>query len=1012
MRPTPWLLLLAAAAALLLAGCPEDTTAADPDAGGSPDTASGDGHVVPPAPDGLVLPDGFDQADLIVPPDAGDLDGAGLDGAGADGAGPDGTGADGAGLDGGGDGLGPDGSNTAPKIKTLPEIELEMGESTTLDLADYISDAEEFDQTLVVSWKAEHVAIADPGTHVLQIVAPTDWHGTEVIEVTVTDSGGLADSADLTVVVSEDIVEPPPDECEEITFTYAAAGGVTEVLVAGSFNGWAGSEAEGAYAMTDPDADGTWELTVTIDPGVYQYKLIVDGTWMADPGNPKTADDGYGGQNSVLDVCQVAPPPGKCGEVTFSYQGGEGVGSVLVSGGFNGWASSAADGAFAMTDDDGDQKWDVTVALDAGTYQYKLIVDGTWMIDPANPDTIDDGNGNVNSVVTVDPCPVPGQLVLVSHETDEGAGAFHAVLAAADGGAVDLAGVEVTIDWVPAAEGTVGAGAGDTIEVDVAGLAAGIHDVRVVSGGETLLLKVYIGVSTDWRDALLYFAMTDRFVNGDPSNDAPVPGVAFQTNYQGGDFAGIRQKIESGYFDDLGVSAIWISWPIDNLDGYEDGAYPADSGCDLSPASVTNWVPVKFTAYHAYWPAKLDETEEHFGTLEELQDLVVTAHARGIRMLLDFTANHVHDSSPFYAAHESDGTFNFPAEICQDVGWDNKPKTCWFTSYLPDLDYTNPAARKAIIDSAVWWIESSGADGFRFDAVKHLEMSFIQDLRARMKSDIELTGVDFWIVGETFTGDAGLIQSFVGPDKIHGQFDFPTNMQILKGFAKREIGLDAMDTEVRKAKAVYGGGQLMSNFLGNHDISRFLSMAAGSIKCGIWDETSNAAQGWADPPGQPSEEAPYRKLQLAFVYVDTIPGVPLIYYGDEFGLPGAGDPDNRRMMRFDADLSAHEQATLAFMKKLGQVRAAHPALRKGSWTSTLWADGDFLAYGRAHGADKALVLLNIGDGAKSADVGVGELGLADGTAMVDALGGGTATVSGGKLTVDVPGLTAAIYVLE
>ena len=129
----------------------------------------------------------------------------------------------------------------------------------------------------------------------------------------------------------------------------------------------------------------------------------------------------------------------------------------------------------------------------------------------------------------------------------------------------------------------------------------------------------------------------------------------------------------------------------------------------------------------------------------------------------------------------------------------------------------------------------------------------------------------------------------------------------------------------------------------------------------------------------------------------TVPGVPLIYYGDEFGMPGAGDPDNRRMMRFDGDLNANEKAMMAFMKKLGAARAAHPALRKGAWSQPLWADGDVLAWARTTADDKAVVVLNRSDADKSGEVQVGAQGIADGTTLVGLLGGGSVKVSGGKL---------------
>ena len=757
--------------------------------------------------------------------------------------------------------------------------------------------------------------------------------------------------------------------------------------------------------LTSPDL-GTTTLDLVVQP---------DGDSVEDP--PDLEDEDLPAALDNLPETDAAPNPMDvsgdavdqpelgCGDVLLTYVAAPGVQEVLASGSFNDWGDNAAT-ATVLTDDDGDDVWQVLLTLEPGSYQYKFVVDGVWLADPANPNQADDGYGGVNSVLVVDPCPQPGALTLKEHETNE-FGDFHATFEAPAGEAPAPAEVTVSVDHVPVA-GAVDV-TGDNVEISVEGLAQGIHDVRVAVGDKTYLLKVYVGISTDWREAIIYFVMTDRFRNGNAANDGPLDDVDWRTNYQGGDFAGVTQQLEAGYFDDLGVGALWLSWPVDNPGGYHDGGRPAQHYCGMDPKTVpTEWT--RYTGYHGYWPADLYKTEEHFGSMAELQKLVTTAHAHGIRVLLDFTANHVHESSPFFQEHKDDGFFHFPAEICQDVGWDNKPVTCWFTSYLPDLNYSNPAAVEAVLDYAMFWATETGCDGFRLDAVKHIEMEFVHALRARAKEEMELTGVDFYIVGETFSGDVGLIKSFLGPDKIHGQFDFPANMQVLQAFARDEIGLDQMDAVVRSAKANYGADALMSNFVGNHDMARFISQASGMISCGIWDVVSNIAQGWLAPPGKPADDDAYRRLQLAFTYIMTIPGLPLIYYGDEFGMPGAGDPDNRRMMYFGDDLSSAEASTLQYLQQLGAARNAHPALARGDWSSPLWAETDFLAYARTEAADRVLVLIN-----RSAETKTGQIDLTaslipGGTTLTDVFSGTSVTVDQNlQFSFSIPGRTAAIF---
>lgn len=241
--------------------------------------------------------------------------------------------------------------------------------------------------------------------------------------------------------------------CRSVTLTYTNAS-ATSVWLTGEFTSWAENLTDGAHEMLN-DGTGLWSVTVELAAGTYQYKLIVNGSeWVTDPENPNTVDDTHGGLNSVLTVCpdtavcgdytcshdetsESCPvdcgassdgdadvdadadidadadadgdsdadgdgDAGDCHEVTFMYDDASAT-SVWLTGDFTTWAETLADGAFAMLND-GMGHWSVTVTLDAGTHQYKFIVDGTeWHYDPTNPDTVSDGHGGLNSVIEV--CP-------------------------------------------------------------------------------------------------------------------------------------------------------------------------------------------------------------------------------------------------------------------------------------------------------------------------------------------------------------------------------------------------------------------------------------------------------------------------------------------------------------------------------------------------------------------------------------------------------------------------------
>jgi len=194
-------------------------------------------------------------------------------------------------------------ANTPPEIEKPAPVSLDQGKATTLDLNPFISDAQDPDSALVVTWHANEVALQDPGDHILYVVAPTTWSGAEVIPLTVTDSGGLEATTDLKVIVQEvDVPEPrPPVECPETKFALDAGKQAKEVLLSGNFNNWS-ADAGTAKVMTDLDADGVFEASLDLAPGTYQYKFIVDGKWLTDPQNPDRVDDGYGGKNSVVSV--------------------------------------------------------------------------------------------------------------------------------------------------------------------------------------------------------------------------------------------------------------------------------------------------------------------------------------------------------------------------------------------------------------------------------------------------------------------------------------------------------------------------------------------------------------------------------------------------------------------------------------------------------------------------------------------------------------------------------------
>jgi len=456
----------------------------------------------------------------------------------------------------------------------------------------------------------------------------------------------------------------------------------------------------------------------------------------------------------------------------------------------------------------------------------------------------------------------------------------------------------------------------------------------------------------DWRDAVLYFVMIDRFANGNPGNDQPVGGLETPAEYQGGDFVGLRQKIEEGYFDQLGINAIWITSPLDNADfrGWGSDGH-------------------QYSGYHGYWPRDLDIVENRLGTEAELKAVVDAAHAHNINVIVDYVMNHVADDSPVYAQHP--GWFwpndNGAGGDCLCGGgcnWDDPfdRKRCWFTSYLPDFDFRNDDARRYSVANAIDWAKRIGADGYRLDAIKHVEDAWLTDLRARLNGEVAWDQV-FYLVGETYTGDRDLIRYYVDPARmLDGQFDFPLRAQILGNILRRAGSMADLAGFLSTNDSYYGAGAIMSTFIGNHDVPRAIHMAEDTPLFGDWDDGKNRA--WFNQPALPGTANPFQRLAVAYTLLYTSPGVPMLYYGDEIGQPGAGDPDNRRFMQW-SNYSADQIWLRDRLSKLAQVRREHAALRRGTRTQRGATLHTFVYEMNAPG-DTVYVALNRDDTAQQA----------------------------------------------
>jgi glycosidase len=216
------------------------------------------------------------------------------------------------------------------------------------------------------------------------------------------------------------------------------------------------------------------------------------------------------------------------------------------------------------------------------------------------------------------------------------------------------------------------------------------------------------------------------------------------------------------------------------------------------------------------------------------------------------------------------------------------------------------------------------------------------------------------MVGETYDfGNRDVLKQYIEPaTKLDGQFDFPLRKNVVDAVIMRKQSMSDLASFMNSNDYFYGASSVMSTFIGNHDLPRIIHLATNTP---AWDDQSKDGKerAWSNQPGAVSELEAYERVANGFAVLYTNRGAPLVYYGDEIGLPGAGDPDNRRFMQWSG-LGANQAFLKERLTKLGDIRAKHPALRRGART-TLESSADVWAFSRTTNGDAVYVAINRGD---------------------------------------------------
>lgn len=448
------------------------------------------------------------------------------------------------------------------------------------------------------------------------------------------------------------------------------------------------------------------------------------------------------------------------------------------------------------------------------------------------------------------------------------------------------------------------------------------------------------------QDAIFYQIFPDRFANGNPAND-PANAQKWGApptfhGFQGGDLRGIVRRFD--YLLELGINAVYLN-PIFQ-----------------SPSN------------HGYHTSDYYKIDEKFGDMQDFQALLDIAHRNNVRVVLDGVFNHTGrgffaftdilengEHSPYKDWYHI-GTFPVDA---YSPGESHHYKAWWNIKGVPKLNTKNPAVRKYIMNVARYWIER-GADGWRLDVPNEIDDD---DFWAEFRQVVKSANRDACIIGEIWDVNP----RWVGDRHCDSLMHYPFRTAILDGLTGR-VNASEFARRLEDLLRVYPRENTYAMFLplGSHDTERIITLLNNELE----------------------------RVKLAFVLQFAFPGAPSIYYGDEVGLEGGKDPDNRRAFPWDP---AHWKGDLQpWVQTLTAIRKERASLRRGDYVH-LAADiaHGWYAFARTLGAEKTLVVVNLTNQPVEASIPVIKL-WNDGRVLRSLLDNRPFSVQDGRINISLP----------
>ena len=497
------------------------------------------------------------------------------------------------------------------------------------------------------------------------------------------------------------------------------------------------------------------------------------------------------------------------------------------------------------------------------------------------------------------------------------------------------------------------------------------------------------------NDDVIYLIMTDRFSDGDATNNSPAgaPSGAYDRKnpraYHGGDFRGVINHLP--YLKELGVTAIWLTPWYDNWNGIKT--------CDKP------WCPN--TYYHGYHAIDYYGVEDHFGDVNTLRDLIEKAHALGLKVIQDQVANHIGSQHPWANDPPLDDWFHGTMQNHEVNKFQNSVLLSphananevrntldgWFSDDMPDMNQDEPEVARYEIQNSLWWVGMTGIDGIRQDTIQYVPRSFIRDLEDALHRQYPR----MWMVGEVFERDAAQAALFIGghtgwdgiDTKLDSNFDFTLWYTSVDVFTNK-LPMRALRNEL-KYDALYPDPSKLTTLTNNHDTRRFMSVEGATLEGAM--------------------------LHTAFML--TVRGTPQLYSGEEIAMEGSDDPDNRRdfpggfpedqLNAFSrAGRTRDQERMWQWTHEWLKLRQDHAALRQGKLVD-LFYDDDAYAYARQDRTETVIVVFNRSSTEKRINLPLTVLGR-NATQLIQLIGNKARVGTNGELTI--PAKTAAAFAVK